>query len=222
MCGRFTLNSSSKDIALQFKLLEEPSWRPRYNIAPTQTSLVILGQENTQIAQMGKWGFKSSRSPIESKSIPLINARWETVADKPSFRDAFRNRRCLVAASSFFEWQTLSGIKQPWLFHLPKRKIFSMAGLWQENTSAETCELEFTILTQPAKGKISQIHHRMPLILPQEHEALWLSGSTAQVSSIISTDDCGLTCHRVTQQTNRVSFEEPSCLDPVPEEDLLF
>jgi putative SOS response-associated peptidase YedK len=177
MCGRYTLHTSPAELAEIFGLFRESDWSPRYNIAPTQSVLVIRHAAHDaarETVQM-RWGLV----PSWSKSLtgpPLFNARSETVAEKPSFRTAFRRRRCLIPADGFYEWQVISPKqKQPHYITLRSGQPFAFAGLWEswqppDGSRIDSC----TVLTTTANSLMQPLHDRMPVILSPDEFAPWL------------------------------------------------
>ncbi|NQU50512.1 MAG: SOS response-associated peptidase [Planctomycetes bacterium] len=218
MCGRYSLNTSAKDLAHQFKLIADPSWDARYNIAPTQNALMIAAHLDGRMAQTAAWGFQPPWLKDGASGKVLINARAETAANKTTFADAFRSQRCLIPASSFFEWQTQGGQKLPWLLHLPDKPTFAMAGLWQQQETG----LRFTVLTLASCGQAESVHHRMPWILPSDKMEDWLNASSSNIPNPEQTLGAQLQKYRVTAKVNKVAFESPACLLPVADEGLLF
>ena len=177
MCGRFSLSQSVETIAAAFDLDEVPAWEPRYNIAPTQmVPTVVMGNspvKNRQFRLM-RWGLIPSWAKDPAMGARMINARTETVTEKPSFRNAFRRRRCLVVADGFYEWQRQEGKKQPFYFRLQDGQPFGFAGLWERWESADGEVISCTILTTEANDLLRPIHDRMPVILDSKDYSLWL------------------------------------------------
>jgi len=178
MCGRYTLTAEAEVIQQTFDLDDVPTMRPRYNIAPTQKVPVITGDAPGQLAFM-QWGLVPSWAKDPSVSSKMINARSETLAQKPSFRDAFAKRRCLVPVDGFFEWRKEGNQKYPMYIHLKDRQLFAMAGLWEtwktpEGDVLQTC----TIITTEPNPFVAQFHHRMAVILSPESYASWLDHGT--------------------------------------------
>ena len=174
MCYRFTRSTSAEDIAEYFDTEEVPAAPPRYNIALSQPILTLRATEHGRQWIDLKWGFVPHWSK-ETKPKPYGNARAETVASKPFFRDAFKKRRCLVPADGFFEWEEIDGKKQPWLFRLNDGGLFAFAGLWDTWTdpagkSIDTC----AILTTTANELLERIHDRMPVMLTKENINRWM------------------------------------------------
>ena len=177
MCGRFTNSAEIKDIEKEFKInLSETKSKPRYNIAPSQEIDVVLNQDDKIILTELKWGLVPSWSKDPDIGNRMINARGETLSEKPSFREAFKKRRCIIPATGFYEWKKAAGGKQPYYFFLPDKSIFGFAGLYEEWTDKKTGELleTCTIITTEANDVLKAVHDRMPVILNSENYALWL------------------------------------------------
>lgn len=177
MCGRYTLRITSQELAEFFDLFRTPETLPRYNIAPTQNVIVVRAstRDSTREAVAMRWGL----IPSWSKSLtgpPLLNARSETVAEKPSFRTAFRRRRCLIPADGFYEWQVIGPKqKQPHYITLRSGQPFAFAGIWetwktQDGPSIDSC----SILTTAANPFMQPLHDRMPVILSRDEYSPWL------------------------------------------------
>lgn len=184
MCGRYTLTKSLPEIAERF--LVNPAgveYGPRYNIAPSQHAPVLrAGEDGARKLSLLRWGLIPHWADDKSIGNRLINARGETVAEKPSFRRAFKSQRCLVLADGFYEWIKRDGGKQPVFIHLPERAPFSFAGLWERWDKVEDgSPLEtYTIITTTPNEEIRQIHHRMPVILQADDESHWLDPETSR------------------------------------------
>ncbi|MGQ4647337.1 SOS response-associated peptidase family protein [Lyngbya aestuarii] len=179
MCGRFSQTQSAEVIAQAFQIAEVPPLTPRYNIAPTQSVGTILQTPEQQQRQfrMLRWGLIPSWAKDAKIGARLINARTETVAEKPAFRSAFKRRRCLVIADGFYEWQKHEGKKQkqPFYFRLKDEQPFAFAGLWEHWQDADGSEVEScTILTTEPNNLTRPIHNRMPVIIEPKDYPLWL------------------------------------------------
>ncbi|MHB1778068.1 MAG: SOS response-associated peptidase, partial [Acidimicrobiales bacterium] len=175
MCGRFTLRSSPKVIAETFGLAEPPHIQPHFNIAPSQAIAVVREQQDHhRELVLLHWGLIPFWADDPSIGNRMANARCETVATKPSFRRAFRSRRCLVVADGFYEWQKTDGKKRPFYVQMKDQQPFGMAGLWErwdkQGEPIESC----TILTTDANDLMMPIHERMPVIIPSDQFDLWL------------------------------------------------
>jgi len=174
MCGRFTQRKSAKALEEHFGA-EVPEIQPSFNIAPTQNVLAIRGGGGGRDASWLKWGLVPAWAKDTSMGARLINARSETVTEKPSFREAFKRRRCIVPADGFYEWQKKGGRKQPYFFRMKDDRPFGFAGLWErwEGDGGEVLD-SCTILTTEANEVLRPVHDRMPVILHPEEYSLWL------------------------------------------------
>ncbi|MBC8123081.1 MAG: SOS response-associated peptidase [Gemmatimonadaceae bacterium] len=185
MCGRFTLSQSTEAIAEAFALTAPPAVEPRYNIAPTQNVLTVRATAEGRSAIAVRWGLVPSWSKDPSIGARMINARSETVAEKPSFRSALRSRRCLVIADGFYEWKQVEGKKQPYHIRLEGSGVFAFAGLWERSGKAgeeiETC----TIITTAANELMLPIHKRMPVILNADDYERWLDPGEHQAEAVL-------------------------------------
>lgn len=220
MCGRFSLNAAEAELRRLFGY-DGPALNlaPRYNIAPTQTTPVVaIGREGGRALVMMRWGLIPSWSDDMAIGAKLINARAETVAEKPAFRDAFRRRRCLVPADGFYEWQAVGGDrKQPYRIHRPDGGPFAFAGLWEQWQGAEGRVLSFTIVTTEANARLRPIHPRMPVILAPEDHAGWLDAAAPAEAAgglLRPCPDDGLVAEPVGPRVNNVKNDDPSCFDP--------
>ncbi len=196
-------------------------FEPRYNIAPTQEILVVRGERE---AAMSRWGLIPSWSKELQAGPPMINARGETIADKPSFRTATRRRRCLIPADGFYEWQKSAGStkKQPYYIHYCDDRPFAFAGLWESWTAKdraagdaltiESC----TIVTTAASNALTALHDRMPVILEPGDYELWLDPKVqdpATIQHLIApNDDEAIIAEPVSTHVNRVANDDPRCV----------
>lgn len=177
MCGRFRLGKGREALKKFFGASNDIEWEPRYNLAPTQDIPTVRqdAHEAKRVLSLMRWGLIPSWSKDASGGARMINARSESAADMPAFRDALRSRRCLIPADGFYEWQKLGKTKQPFCFSLRDDDIFAFAGLWDrwkspEGTWIKTC----SILTTNANDLVRDIHDRMPVILSPDAYDLWL------------------------------------------------
>jgi putative SOS response-associated peptidase YedK len=221
MCGRFTFNSNLKDIERIFVISDITCGLPlSYNITPNQEVLTVIRYEDNN--KLGKlhWGLVPSWAKDLSGAGKLINARSETVAEKPSFKNAFAKRRCLILADGFYEWQKTEKTKQPWYFMLPSGKPFGFAGLWEVWKSSEGQKYNScTILTTIASESVKHVHDRMPVILRPDTVCDWLDPDTHDVGQLKEILNDGkvekLTGYTVTNKMNSTSFNNPSCIEPL-------
>lgn len=221
MCGRFSLGQSNKAIAETFQLSDEPAVMPRYNIAPTQPAPAILAtSENPRQFQPLYWGLIPSWAKDPKMGARMINARAETVADKPSFRAAFKRRRCLIVADGFYEWQRTETGKQPFYFQMRSHQPFAFAGLWEYWQGADGSEItSCTILTTEANEIMRPLHDRMPVILDAQDYDLWLDPHLQAPERLqpllqpYASD--GMMSYPVSSQMNNAKFDDPSCVEPL-------
>ena len=182
MCGRFAQKSPAKKIAKQFKFEEVPPLAERYNVAPTQMILGIREEAAAREATFFTWGLVPRWAKDPGIGNKLINARSETVEEKPSFRESFRRRRCIIPADGFYEWTREAGRKQPFFFKLKDERPFGFAGLWDrwEGEGGKVIN-SCTILTTEANEVLRPIHERMPVILHPADYAVWLEGGDREL-----------------------------------------
>jgi len=172
MCGRYALHANPEVVSLLFGLSKVPAYQPRYNIAPASQVLIIRKYE----AAMVRWGLVPRWAKDPSIGAKLNNARAESVAEKPSFRDAYRKRRCLIPASGFYEWKTEAGRKQPYYVLPSAGELFAFAGLWEEWNGPEGALQTCAVITTESNEKMRAVHDRMPLIVAPEDYPKWLAG----------------------------------------------
>ena len=177
MCGRFLITDPDEALRQLFDYDGPPTaFAPNYNAAPTHVMpMVRQGAETPHVLSRARWGLIPSWAKDEAIASKLINARSETLLEKPSFRTAFRQRRCLIPADGFYEWMGQGkGPKQPYLIAFEDRRPFAFAGLWERWEKSENPLTTFTIVTTEAAPAIRDIHHRMPVIVPPAQFADWL------------------------------------------------
>jgi putative SOS response-associated peptidase YedK len=224
MCGRFTLATPEQDLVVQFSLPEIPELQPRYNIAPTQpvAAVRVPTSGGDRELVMLHWGLIPFWAKDPGLGARLINARSETVADKPAFRAAFRRRRCLVPADGFYEWQKQNGTKQPFFIRLQDGRPFAFAGLWerwqdQDGGVIESC----TLLTTRPNALLQPLHNRMPVILHPHDYTLWLSPETQDVDALhrlLNPYPSGeMDAYPVSRYVNSPQNEGPECILPLAE-----
>jgi len=218
MCGRFTLTLEASEIQLELGIEELPeSWHSRYNIAPSQDVAIVRNTETGKLS-WARWGLIPPWAKDSRIGQRLINARSETLQEKPSFRNAFLKRRCIVLADGFFEWK--KGQKaQPYYFHLRDRKLFGFAGLWEtwrakpDSTPLETC----TIITCEANELVSRVHARMPVILTKGNIWRWLSEeSPAMLKELLIPCPSGeMDAFAVSTVVNSPVNDTINCIQPI-------
>jgi putative SOS response-associated peptidase YedK len=223
MCGRYTLTAPGEIVAEIFELVDVPPILPRYNLAPTQEAAVVRivkpGAPRTLAAL--RWGLIPYWAQDPAIGNRMINARAESVAEKPAYRDSFRRRRCLVPADGFYEWKKLDAkTKQPYLIHRQDRRPFAFAGLWSSWRSPESGPLEtFTILTTSPNDLMRRLHDRMPVILDPRDYAAWLDPANrdaAHLQSLLApAPDGGWQATPVSRAVNHPAHDAPDCIEPL-------
>lgn len=214
MCGRYALTSPPAVIAERFDLAWAPEMQPHYNIAPSQMIPVVRETDAGRELALFKWGLIPSWAKDASIGTRLINARGETLADKPAFRNAYRHRHCLVPANAFYEWKLIAGRKQPYCIRLRGMGPFGMAGLWEhwktpEGKSVESC----TIITVHANALVAELHDRMPLILAPEDYGAWLRAESKELPPAVPAQD--MRYYPVSPLVSNARNDIPACLDPI-------
>lgn len=191
MCGRFAFYSPAEAAAALFGVAGAPPVAPRYNIAPTQDIAAIRnGEAGEREFAMLHWGLVPFWAKDASIGNRMINARAETVAEKPAFRAAYRHRRCIVLADGFYEWRGEGGRKTPYFISLENEQPFALAGLWEHWRDRESdARIESaTLITTAANDFMATLHHRMPMVLEADRAAAWLGGDGEMIET--ATADC--------------------------------
>jgi putative SOS response-associated peptidase YedK len=235
MCGRYT---AAKDFSELVKLvgviLRVPFFAPRYNIAPTQLASVIYNERHQPAVKLMRWGLIPSWAKDESVGNALINARSETLESRTAFREAFKQRRCLIPADSFYEWKEMHGERQPFRVMLKSGEPFCFAGLWDrwilppaagkfdtdldEAPASETIE-SFTIITRAANTAIAPLHDRMPVIMAPNHYGWWLKddgerGESHKMALGHPLEE-PLKIYPVSDLVNSPKTDDARCIEPV-------
>ncbi|OAQ52403.1 hypothetical protein HTG_12330 [Natrinema mahii] len=230
MCGRYTLTVDGDDLEARFDArLSDSGFDPRYNMAPGQELPVITNEEPEAVRRL-EWGLVPSWADDDGGG--LINARAESVDEKPSFREAYERRRCLVPADGFYEWVETEDGKRPYRVAFEDDRVFAMAGLWERwepeatqtgldsfggglEGKTETGPLEtFTIVTTEPNDLVADLHHRMAVILDPDDEQRWLSGEAGRDLLEPRSAD-GMTAYPVSTAVNDPATDEPSLVEPV-------
>ncbi|MBC8104419.1 MAG: SOS response-associated peptidase [Cytophagales bacterium] len=224
MCGRFTLHHNLSDVQDRFSVqasLFDPL--PRYNLAPQQTvAVVVAADDGARVLDGFQWGLIPSWAKDPRIGGKMINARSETVAEKPSFRGLLARRRCIVPSDGFFEWEKTGGIKQPFHFRSADGGLFGFAGLWDEWESPDGSPIRTcTILTTSANETVGRVHDRMPVILAEGDggEALWLDPTLREREALLALlhpfADSEMEAVAVSRRVNSPAHDDPSCLEPI-------
>lgn len=219
MCGRFVLTADGQAIQQKFDLETTPEpMQPRYNIAPSQP-VAVISNENPKELTYYTWGLIPSWAKDPAIGNRMINARGETVHEKPSFRSAFKRRRCLIPANGFYEWSGKGKDKQPYFVHLKEQALFAFAGLWEvwhgpDGEIIKSC----TIITTEPNELVKPLHHRMAVILDETDYDLWLSAdelpSQALQPMLRPYDAASMDVYEVSKIVNSPANDTPECIAP--------
>ncbi len=205
------MHSNPEVVALLFGLSEVPAHTPRYNIAPSTQVLIVRQNEAAAVASHVRWGLVPRWAKDPAIGVKMKNARAESVAEKPSFREAYRKRRCLIPANGFYEWKPENGLKQPYYIYPSGGALFAFAGLWEQWKDLQTC----TIITTDANDKMAAIADRMPVIVSPAEYSEWLSGDEI---SLRACPESAIDIRRVSRAVNNARLDAPSLLEPDPGE----
>jgi putative SOS response-associated peptidase YedK len=219
MCGRYAFFASADQVAERFQVSEPTLFDARYNIAPSQTVVAVRTVDRARTLARLRWGLIPSWATDPTIAYKLINARAETVAEKPSFRSAFKQRRCLIPASGFYEWKKEGKRKQPFFIRPRDGGLFALAGLWErwqapEGEIVETC----TILTTEANELMLSLHDRMPVIIDTAAEDVWLdprSSPDALRSLFVPFASEEMEAIPLNPWVSNPKHEGPRCLEPM-------
>ncbi len=216
MCGRFAFYSPSEATAALFGVESAAAVEARHNIAPTQFIAAIRqDEEKRRELAMLRWGLVPSWAKDPSIGSRMINARAETITEKPSFRTAYRKRRCLILADGFYEWHTENDVKIPYFISLASSKPFAFAGLWehwQSKTTDESLQTT-TIVTTAANEYLSQLHHRMPIVLEPGNASRWLDGDMGLLDEVTANAP-KFQAWPVDRLVNNARNESPDLINP--------
>ena len=219
MCGRYTLKTPVDSMVEAFEIEEYPSSiTPSYNIAPTQEVAALVEVEEKRKLEMFHWGLIPSWAKDPAIGNKMINARAETVSEKPSFRSAFKKRRCLILADGFYEWQKTDDGKQPYYIKMEDDSPFAFAGLWEVWDKYGEEIRSGTIITTDANDLMNEIHHRMPVILHPEDYGLWLDPDFDEKEALTALlkpyPSDAMEAYPVSRRVNKPANNEPSVLEP--------
>ncbi len=224
MCGRFTLTSDEPenlalDLGVPVEQVNAADYRPRYNIAPTNSHLIVrLDLEDRELLP-AKWGLINRWAKDAKRAAKQINARAESLANSPAYRDAFVKRRCVVPADGFFEWIGSGATKQPVWFHRADGGLLLFAGLYESwSIKPDIQQRTFTIITTESSGVVTPVHNRMPVILDDDAVDYWLDSRQEDMESLkkmlAPAPEDLLSQLLVSQRANSVKNDDPSCLTP--------
>ena len=232
MCGRYTLTTNIFGIKKLFVAESSPDlaeWKPRYNIAPTQLAPVVIQEEGHRHVKLMKWGLIPFWAKDASIGSKMINARSETIQEKPAFKNAFRKRRCIVPVDGFYEWKASGKKKVPYRVSMRDQGTFGFAGLWESWRSPEdgkTIET-YTVITTQANSFMKDIHDRMPVILDQSQYSHWLDPEKQDLKQDLEDlqtllqpfSPTRMQAHPVSKLVNSPSNDVAECILPITEEE---
>ncbi len=221
MCGRYTLNRRQEEIEMAFDIEKVVADAvARCNVSPTQKVPVVLEREGERVLDGFRWGLIPFWTKEVNKSRPMINARAETIADKPYWKNCITRKRCIIPADGFYEWKKEGATKTPMFIHLSDSSVFGFAGLWDEWRSPDgevvrTC----SIITTAANHAIAPVHDRMPVILRSEQMGDWLDPKNMKVEEVVSLlqprRDDEIAMYAVSTRVNSPAYDGPDLLVPV-------
>jgi putative SOS response-associated peptidase YedK len=220
MCGRYNMTKDPRVLidafAIARVLIDPESLEPRYNIAPSQDVPIVRDTPEGRVLSLARWGLVPHWSKEAKPKYSTINARAETVADKPTYREAFKRKRCLIPATGFYEWQAAAGHKTPHHIRLPEDELFAFAGLWdhwdKDGDGFDSC----SIIVTGANATMRPIHERMPVILNPAHYGTWLNVqhfNRAQLEALLAPYDGALEAYPVSRHVNSPQHDDPRCTE---------
>jgi len=223
MCGRYRLSRRKQVVEEYFDVeTEVEDWSPRYNVAPTQPVPVIRQhpKEPRRDLSLLRWGLIPSWAKDSSAVTSLINARSETAATLPAFRDAFQLRRCLIPTDGFYEWKRTRTVKQPYCFEINDGELFAFAGVWDRWRGPDNHWIRsFSILTTTPNAVTSSVHDRMPVILGRENYDFWLDPGMTNVQAVSELlkpyNASRMRCYPVSNRVNQVQNDDAECSEPI-------
>lgn len=222
MCGRYTITVTLEELMLRYDMYDTymPRYSPKYNVAPGQQVMAIVhdGQRN-KLGEL-RWGLIPEWAKDEKMGYQMLNARSETLADKPAFCKPFERKRCLIPADSFYDWKGTGKHKQPMRIMLRSKELFSMAGLYDTWTSPEGVRISTcTVITTESNEMMKDIHERMPVILPRDKEAVWLNRSMKNVDQLRPLlqpyPSELMLAYPVSSRVGNVRNDDELCIEPI-------
>jgi putative SOS response-associated peptidase YedK len=211
MCGRYEIHAHPEVVAMQFALAEAPEFKQSYNVCPGGEILIVrLDREGRRVARRNRWGLIPHWAKDPSIGNKLANARGESLLERPAFRDAFRRWRCLVPASGFYEWQAVSGRKQPWHIRPTDAELFGLAGI----TAIWNGIRSVSLITTAANELMAPIHDRMPVIVAPEDYAAWLDADADDPMRFVRRYPAARMAARpVSMRVNQPENDDPALLE---------
>jgi putative SOS response-associated peptidase YedK len=224
MCGRFVITSAPEALRQLFGYAEQPNFPPRFNIAPTQPIPVVIIENGIRHFRLMRWGLLPAWVKDPRSFTLLINARSETVQEKPAFKNAIKRRRCLIPADGYYEWHVSEDRKRPYFIHRRDGQPFGFAGLAETWVGPNGEELDtVAIITAPASADLAELHHRMPVAIAPEDFERWLDcradGVEAAMLLLTAPQEGEFAWHEVSMRVNRVANDDAQLLLPMTEEE---
>ena len=224
MCGRFVITSPPAALRAMFGYAEQPNFPPRHNIAPTQPIPVVMIENGARHFRLMRWGLLPAWVKDPRKFTLLINARSETVQDKPAFRNAMKRRRCLIPADGYYEWHTADGRKRPFFIHRRDGEPFGLAGLAETWIGPNGEELDtVAIVTAAASPDLAVLHHRVPVTIAPDDFARWLDCAAFEVEAAMALlhapEEGEFAWHEVSTRVNRVVNDDEQLILPISDEE---
>ena len=216
MCERFYRTAAPAEIRKQFKIQKAPLLTPHYNIAPTQTSPIVIAEGKGRELCLARWGLVPPWSRDLSLGARMINAPADTLEERTAYGTPFQSQRCLVPANGFYEWQSHGAKKQPYKIALRNGALIAFAGIWEKWTP-ERGEpvVTFTIITTTASRLVSEVHDRMPVIIAPADYQLWLTASSATAKKLLLPYASGLTITPISERVNNTQNDDAELLLPL-------
>lgn len=218
MCGRFTLHTPYDQLGEYFGIADMPETAASYNIAPSQNVPAVRVADRRRELALLRWGLLPGWAKEAKTSYRMINARAETVAEKPAYRTAFRRRRCLLPADGFYEWRQTADGKQPYYIRMRDAGVFAFAGLWERWEGADEVIESCTIIVTGANDAIRPVHDRMPVIIAPEAYAQWLDPELQEPASLSPLlrpwPGDAMEVYPVSTRVNRPKNNDPECIAP--------
>ena len=223
MCGRFIIISAPEILRQLLDYTEQPNFPPRYNVAPTQPIPIVRLESGARRFALVRWGLLPGWVKDPKAFSLVINARAESVNEKPAFRNAMKRRRCLIPADGFYEWKGEGAAKRPYFVRRKDRRPFAFAGLWETWTGPNGEEMETAALvTTVANRTLAAVHHRMPVFLPPDGYAAWLDcmhiGATVAAAQLVPLPDEEVEFFPVSAAVNKVVNDDASLIVPATDE----
>src|SRR6266481_5440336 len=225
MCGRFVITSPPAALRQAFGYTEQPNFPPRHNVAPTQPIPVVIVENNARHFRLMRWGLVPAWVKDPRKITLLINARSETVQDKPAFKNAMKRRRCLIPADGYYEWQVAGGRKRPFFIHRRDGSPFGLAALAETWIGPNGEELDtVAIVTAPASADLAVLHHRVPVTIAPDDFERWLDcgahDAETAMALLKAPDDGEFVWHEVSTRVNRVANDDAQLILPITAEQM--